>query len=97
MPKGDPRGTRAWKQLRAQYRAARIQPCAICGHDIDYDADTHSPWSFVLDHIVPVKWDRQAALDPGNVRPAHSRCNNRRQDKVSYRPRPVVRRDPSIG
>jgi hypothetical protein len=45
-----------------------------------------------------VKWDRDAALDPANLQPAHYLCNNRKQDKPARRARPVVivRREPSI-
>lgn len=65
--KGDPRGTRAWRILRAQVLAASDR-CYLCGR---LGANT-------ADHVIPVSERPDLALDPGNVAPAHSKCNSRK-------------------
>lgn len=72
---------RRWRRIRENFRAARIQPCAICDGvegDIDYDAEANEPLAMELDHIVPLSVDPTRAEDPSNLRPVHAVCNRRR-------------------
>ena len=69
------RNTSAWQRLRAAYRAScyrdgQLPACALCGELIPFHA-------FTADHIVPVALGG-AAMDPGNLQPAHRGCNSAR-------------------
>lgn len=79
-----------------QHWRALGQPCAICGHAIDYSLSTitdpitgrtrRHPMSFVVDEIVPVsKGGSPYTID--NTRPAHWICNARRGDGRHDKPR----------
>ena len=48
-------------------------PCAICGLPINYELSHPHPWSFTLDHIIPI--NRGGTTDEDNLQPAHFRCN----------------------
>lgn len=55
-------------------------PCAICGGDIDYDTTDHlDPYSFTVDHIIPLAKGGADTLD--NKQPAHRKCNRDKSDK----------------
>lgn len=75
----DPRSTRRYKQLREDQRKRRL-PCWICGGPIDYAASKGEPLAFTADHVQPVVTHPERALDPTNIKSAHTRCNSRRQD-----------------
>jgi 5-methylcytosine-specific restriction endonuclease McrA len=59
-------------------------PCWLCGHEIDYDAEPGTPWSFSVDHAMPLKAGGDP-LDWENFRAAHLRCNQRKGDRL-HRP-----------
>lgn len=61
-------------QLAADYRAANA-PCWLCGQAIDYDAPANDPEALDIDHVHPRSTHPHLALDPGNTRPSHCRCN----------------------
>lgn len=48
--------------------------CHICAHPIPTKSDMH------VDHLIPASHGGDL-FDIGNVRPAHARCNQRRQTK----------------
>lgn len=56
-------------------REARV--CALCGLPIDPELKAPHPYSFTVDHIVPLSMGG-AVDNPANCRPAHRRCNNLR-------------------
>ena len=47
--------------------------CYICGLPIDYSLKYPNPWSFTVDHVVPI--DRGGTSNADNLRAAHFRCN----------------------
>lgn len=75
-----PRNGRPYRRLCAQLRA-RHDPCWICGHDIDLTLDPRDPWSWTLDHAVPLSRGG-SLLDPANARSAHRRCNSARGNRT---------------
>lgn len=83
MPLRNPRNGRRYRRLCAAQRALQL-PCWICGHNIDLTLDARDPWSFTLDHAVPLS--RGGDLhDPANARSAHRRCNSARGNRTVVR------------
>ena len=78
----DPRSGYRWKVVRQQCfnRDSRANaPCWICGKPINYAGDSKTdPWAWQPDHVLDVHDHPELALDPGNIRPSHARCNNQR-------------------
>lgn len=74
---GDPRRSRTYQRLRAEFLATRPQPCWRCDGAIDYDGPPRSKLSATVDHAVEVDSHPELALDPGNFLPAHLDCNSR--------------------
>lgn len=66
----------AKRKLRERMRKEGA-PCHLCGRPIDYTLPASDPWSFQLDHIVPIARGG-AVYDPENVAPAHRICNARK-------------------
>lgn len=66
------------------YYKARLKamqpPCAICGLPINYDLPYTSPWSFTVDHIVPIS--RGGTTTEENVQAAHRKCNRAKGSKL---------------
>lgn len=60
-------------ELNRRHKALH-ENCHICGRPIDYEADASSPWSYVTDEIVPVKYGGDP-LSWDNTAPAHRWCN----------------------
>lgn len=53
------------------------RPCHLCGQPIDYSLPSKEPWSFELDHIVPIArggdpWSYE------NAAASHRICNQRK-------------------
>lgn len=79
-----------WRRRVREIRALHL-PCWLCGHEIDYDLEHPDPWSFTVDHVVPLSkggdplgWD--------NLRAAHLRCNQIKGDRPARAGRhPVLR------
>lgn len=69
------------KQLRAQIGALQL-PCWICGGPIDYAAPRYHPLAYVLDEVMPRAFGGDP-LDPGNVNPAHWRCNAKHGQQIT--------------
>lgn len=70
------RSGKRYLRLCAMVRARR-DPCALCGHPIDYGAPPRTRWSFSLDHILSLAHGGDL-LDPDNARSAHYSCNSAR-------------------
>lgn len=69
------RSGRRWRRLVAEVRARRAS-CCRCGQAIDYTLDHPDPESFSVDHFpFPLSTHPHLAEDPGNLAPAHLRCN----------------------
>ena len=77
---GNPRNGRPYRRLVAEQKAKGL-PCARCGGYINPKLDPRSPWSFTLDHIVPLSRGG-SLLDPANARSMHRRCNSARGNKT---------------
>lgn len=70
---------RQYRKARDRYRAKCQEfnvPCHLCGQPIDYGPNSPDP--FELDHFYPRSLRPELAMDPGNFRPSHSRCNKAR-------------------
>ena len=73
---------RAYRKARARFRAkceAYAVPCHLCGQNVDYSENSSDPWE--LDHFYPRSLRPELALDPGNFRSSHRRCNRARGSK----------------
>lgn len=84
--------TRAFNELRAEFRAQCVEedaPCWLCGQrNIDYPApfdDYSNDDRFQLDHYWPVSTHPELQADPANFRASHAGCNRERGNKP---PRP---------
>ncbi|MFH8627765.1 HNH endonuclease signature motif containing protein [Streptomyces vietnamensis] len=77
----NPRNGRPYRRLVAAQKAKGL-PCARCGEYINPNLDPRSPWSFTLDHIVPLSRGG-SLLDPANARSMHRRCNSARGNRAS--------------
>lgn len=78
---GNPRNGRPYRRLVADQKAKGL-PCARCGGYINPNLDPRSPWSFTLDHIVPLS-KGGSLLDPANARSMHRRCNSARGNRTA--------------
>lgn len=68
--------------LRAKQRLKSMGvPCWLCGRPIDPDLRFPHPWSFSIDHAIPLKHGGEV-LDPDNLRAAHLRCNQRKGTRI---------------
>lgn len=67
-------------------------PCALCGEPIDYDLPHLDPYSFVVDHVVPLNRGGTDTLD--NVQAAHRSCNRSKGDRIDGGP--ILRRSGSL-
>jgi 5-methylcytosine-specific restriction endonuclease McrA len=75
-----PSGPR-WRKLKAEVRARRGR-CCRCGQPIDYRLEWPDPDSFSVDHYPrPLSTHPHLAEDPGNLKPAHLRCNQAAGDR----------------
>jgi hypothetical protein len=75
-PRSKGRTGRPFRRLRDRLKASGA-PCWVCGHHIDLSLPWWDPWSFSVDHIVPLVAGG-APLDGANVASAHRRCNQLR-------------------
>ncbi|MGW3427505.1 HNH endonuclease [Streptomyces melanosporofaciens] len=85
----NPRNGRPYRRLCAAVKAQGL-PCWICGHWIDPGLDARDPWSWTLDHAVPLS-KGGSLLDPANARSAHRRCNSARGNRLTI-PQPRASR-----
>ncbi len=69
-----------YRRRRRELKALRL-PCWLCGRDIDYELGYTDPWSFTVDHVIPLSKGGDP-LDWGNLRAAHYRCNQRKGDQL---------------
>lgn len=81
MPTGGSLG-KAWRRLRGEV-LARDNVCYLCGHPIDLSLHWNHAMGATVDHVIPRRIAPHLALDPTNVRPAHRRCNARKNDKLN--------------
>ena len=82
------RSDHRYKTMREQYRlecAVRRQPdgtkgdpCVICGEPVDYALQYPHPFSWTLEHLIPVKDRPELLLDKNNWGSAHHGCNSMR-------------------
>lgn len=80
---GNPRNGARYRRLVATLKA-QGWPCWLCGHDIDPTLDVRDPWSFTLDHVLPLSRGGDL-LDPANARSAHRKCNSARGNRLSIK------------
>ncbi|WP_165247501.1 HNH endonuclease [Adlercreutzia sp. ZJ141] len=66
----------ATRKMRARLRAEG-RPCHLCKQPIDYSLPPGDPWSFELDHVVPIARGGDP-YDYTNVDAAHRICNQRK-------------------
>ncbi|WP_253201000.1 HNH endonuclease [Collinsella sp. zg1085] len=64
------------QKMRARLRAEG-RACHLCGAPIDYDLPAGHPYSFELDHIIPIARGGEP-YDYANAAPAHRICNRRK-------------------
>lgn len=76
-PRSKGRTGRPWRRLRSLVQLTEPN-CWLCGLEIDADRGYPDPWSFSVDHVVPLSLGG-APLERGNARAAHLRCNMRRR------------------
>lgn len=68
---------------RDKHRAAVSRgkpPCWLCHEPIDYSLPHLDPWSFQVDHEIPLAQGGTDTLD--NCRPSHRYCNRLKSDKL---------------
>lgn len=53
-------------------------PCHLCSEPIEYYRRYPDPWSFSLDHLIPVSEDPSLLLAESNARASHKCCNELR-------------------
>lgn len=82
------------RSARLATAAARGEPCALCGHPINYTLPGRRPDGPSVDHIVPRRFGGDLT-NPNNLRPAHTGCNARRGDTTNRRNRATPKRSPS--
>jgi len=80
-PRNDPRTGRPYLRLREIVRAEE-PTCWLCG--AGFTGVYPDPWSFSLDHIVPIT-KGGSLMDRTNVRAAHYSCNLRRGNRHTQR------------
>lgn len=72
------------RRLKAQVR--REEPnCWLCGYPVDLTLPPNHPMSSTIDEVIPRSRSvdrRRAALDRGNTRHAHRRCNSEKGDSL---------------
>lgn len=66
------RHRRAHRRLKA--------PCALCGEPIDYTLRTPDPWSFEVDHIIPLNRGGPDVFE--NTQASHRGCNRDKWDRL---------------
>jgi 5-methylcytosine-specific restriction endonuclease McrA len=82
------RSTTIRDRHRAVIRAKQAE-CGICGQPIDYSLPYLHPWSFVVDHFIPLARGGADVLE--NLQAAHRACNRWKGDKIdSPRVEPVT-------
>lgn len=58
--------------FRKQARFKRL-PCILCGLPINYELQFPNPWSFTVEHLIPISQGGSSRAD--NLGAAHFRCN----------------------
>lgn len=77
---------------RDRDRIRRTQPdCHICGRPIDYTLRTPDPYSFEVDHVIPLS--KGGRDDITNKAAAHRTCNSTKRARLTA---PIVRRSGSL-
>lgn len=99
----DPLKTRRWQTLRTTqltHAQTTNQPCALCGHPIDYTLPGTPPkghkgpwWGPTLDHIHE-RANGGDPYNPTNTQPAHHHCNSLRGARLGGQ-RTATRRAPT--
>ena len=75
---------RRWRRLQAQVKdqARHGRPCCRCGQRIDTTLEWPHPDCCSTDHYPhPLSTHPHLAEDPGNLAPAHLRCNQAAGDR----------------
>lgn len=73
------RSTALRDRHRAIIRRSR-PPCHICGGEIDYDLPYLHPYSFVVDHVIPLALGGPDTIE--NKASSHRACNRAKSDKL---------------
>lgn len=72
------RSGRPMNRVREQIKREGGHICWLCGKPIDMGLDRTHPMSWTVDHVQPLSLYPELALDMGNMREAHRRCNSAR-------------------
>lgn len=56
-----------------RWMRSQEMPCSICGLPINYELKYPDPWSFTVDHVVPITSGGTSDIE--NLAPAHLKCN----------------------
>jgi 5-methylcytosine-specific restriction endonuclease McrA len=74
MPRSLGRTGHRWRKLCEQVKSEEAY-CWICKQYINPYCEPRSPMSYSVDHILPIQYYPELALERGNVHAAHLRCN----------------------
>jgi 5-methylcytosine-specific restriction endonuclease McrA len=91
MPRVDPYSDTRYRQLRAALKRrsrAAGAPCWLCGEAIDYDLPHTDAMSFTADHVHSLV--NGGRVDSSDLKPAHRRCNGKRQGGATRTGGPVA-------
>ena len=77
---------------RMRHTIAKAKPaCHICGNPIDYTLPHTDPWSFVVDHVIPLA--KGGRDDLSNAAAAHRECNSKKRARLIA---PIIRRSGAL-
>jgi hypothetical protein len=72
------RSGRPYQRMCRMLRQEGTNICWICGQPIDIALHQSHPWSWTLDHVLPLIDYPCLGLEPTNHREAHRTCNSRK-------------------
>jgi 5-methylcytosine-specific restriction endonuclease McrA len=81
VPRSHGRTGRPYRRARQRLRNNQA-PCHICGKPIDYTLPHTDPMSFVMDHVIPLKYGGPP-VSATNTAAAHRLCNGRKGTKAT--------------
>lgn len=79
------RSGRPLTRLRDKIKREGSHICWLCGKPIDMALHYNDPWSWTMDHLIPLSDAPWLALDEANIREAHRSCNSSRGKRAPIR------------